>query len=499
MSRWWTPGPFSSRITESCAVFPPLGVALSLQIRRAFLAMTRQKLATWAVFAVLLFLSALPAAGEWNEQALYSFQGIPDGAAPIGRIVFDSSGNLYGATADGGSSSCISIVQCGTVYQLAQNHGVWTETVLYVFQGSAMKDGASPYGGLVMDGLGNLYGTTAYGGTGDCVLLGSKVGCGTVFELSPPGQKGGYWTEAVIYSFPSSKYGYVPWGDLVFDSAGNLYGATLFGGGEGSTCDPFYQYCGVVFELSPPKKKGAAWTEKALHAFKGITSGQQNGDGAEPNGGLVLDNKGAIYGTTKLGGYNCAHHSSQGCGTAFKLAPRNKGGAWTETILHSFRDVPDGATPLAGMTFGKNSMLYGTTEYGGGGNFPSGTVFQLFRANGTWTEQILHSFEDAHDGGEPSSGVVLDEKGDIYGTAASGGGASRYGVLFRLKPPSREEGSWILLSLYAFTGPPDGGQPAAAVVMDKDGNRYSTTQYGGTGTNCYGATGGCGTVFEASP
>ena len=150
------------------------------------------------------------------------------------------------------------------------------------------------------------------------------------------------------------------------------------------------------------------------------------------------------------------------------------------------------------MTFGKNSTLYGTTEYGGGGNFPSGTVFRLLsRPNGTWSEQTLHSFEEGNDGGEPSASVVLDEKGNIYGTATGGGGAFRYGVLFRLEPGGGG-GPWNLVPLYAFTGSPDGAHPAAPLVMDKAGNWYSTTQWGGTGTNCYG-TGGCGTVFKASP
>jgi hypothetical protein len=141
------------------------------------------------------------------------------------------------------------------VYQLAppaKQGDPWTETVLYIFKGNTSNDGASPYGGLVIDAAGNLYGTTGYGGTGNCTVLGSKLGCGTVFEMSPPKQKGGQWTETVLYSFLTPKQGFVPAGDLVFDSAGNLYGATLYGGGYGTNCgDAFYQYCGAVFELSP--------------------------------------------------------------------------------------------------------------------------------------------------------------------------------------------------------------------------------------------------------
>jgi hypothetical protein len=317
-------------------------------------------------FFVLALLST--ASAEWNEKVLYSFQGLPDGATPAGGVVFDKAGNLYGTTIDGGSSSCRSIQQCGTVYQLApptKEGDPWTETVLYVFKGNASNDGASPFGGLVIDSAGNLYGTTGYGGTGDCVLLGTKMGCGTVFELSPPAQKGGNWTETVLYSFPTAKQGYVPWGNLVFDSAGNLYGATEFGGGFG-TCDQnIYLYCGAVFELSPPKTKGGKWTEKVLHGFKG------GKDGANPNGGLVLDNTGVIYGTTVWGGSTDCQ--GPGCGTAFELKPPTKtGGAWTENILHRFTDGYDGAGPNGGLIFDAKGSLYGAA---GGGEVRGQALF----------------------------------------------------------------------------------------------------------------------------
>ena len=180
---------------------------------------------------------------------------------------------------------------------------------------------------MIADASGNIYGTSSYGGTGDCVLLGIKGGCGTVFELSPPQTKGGQWTYAILYSFKGGKDGYLPFGDLVLDAAGNLYGATYFGGGKGTSCDPYYQYCGTVFRLSPPKTKDGGWTEKVLYSFEGLAAGAQFGDGANPNGGLVLDSKGAIYGTTYIGGYNCPHNSGQGCGTVFELRPRTVKGA----------------------------------------------------------------------------------------------------------------------------------------------------------------------------
>jgi hypothetical protein len=243
------------------------------------------------------------ASAAHKEKVLYSFQGGTDGAVPSGGVIFDKAGNLYGATQDGGGSGCAPISPCGTAFQLsppAKQGGPWTETQLHVFAGvtKTAKDGADPSSGLVMDTSGNLYGTTAYGGTGGCVLAGNKGGCGTVYELTPPKKKGGKWAYKIIYSFRGGKDGDLPNGDLVFDGAGNLYGATLFGGGFGSCDAPFYQNCGTVFELSPPLTKGGKWTEKVLYSFK---SGK---DGANPNGGLVFDSKGAIYGTTSYGGYN---------------------------------------------------------------------------------------------------------------------------------------------------------------------------------------------------
>jgi uncharacterized repeat protein (TIGR03803 family) len=441
--------------------------------------------------AVALTL-AVPASAEWKEKVLYSFQGVTDGATPVGGVVFDSAGNLYGATQDGGSANCLSIYQCGTVYQLAppaKKGDPWTETVLYVFKGNASNDGASPFGGLVMDGAGNLYGTTAYGGTGDCVLLGSKLGCGAVYELSPPTEKGGAWTETVLYSFPSAEQGYVPWGDLVFDGAGNLYGSTIFGGGKGTSCDPYYQHCGAVFELSPPKTKGGEWTEKMLHGFASGT------DGASPNGGLVLDSKGAIYGTTYGGGNESRECGSGGCGTAFELKPpTKKGGAWTETILHRFSGSPDGGGPMSGVVFDAKGSVYGTTQGGGRDDSGSGTVFSLSPGtDGLWTERILHSFQDGDDGAQPRAGVVFDTKGNIYGTASIGG-LGRGGTSFKLRPAGK---SWSLVVLHAFTGKPDGSWPASSLIFDAAGNLYGTTQQSGTGQAC--GNYGCGTVFEVSP
>src|SRR5580700_10210597 len=165
-------------------------------------AMTHKKRSRWAnrlplLFALFLLFSST-ASAEWKEKVLYSFEGGGDaGSVPAGGVVFDKQGNLYGVTSDGGG-----------VYQLAppaQKDGAWTESVLYVFKGNTEGDGATPAGGLVIDAAGNLYGTTAYGGTGNCKLLGILYGCGTVYELSPPAENGGAWTETILYSFPTAE------------------------------------------------------------------------------------------------------------------------------------------------------------------------------------------------------------------------------------------------------------------------------------------------------
>jgi hypothetical protein len=448
------------------------------------------RLATRLPIFVLLILSLVSsAAAEWKERVLYSFQGGTDGSTPAGGVAFDKQGNLYGATQQGGGTNCSPMAACGTVYQLsppAKQGDPWTETLLHVFKGKQRNDGEFPSGGVIADASGNIYGTSSYGGSGDCVLLGIKGGCGTVFELSPPQTKGGQWTYAILYSFKGGKDGYLPFGDLVFDAAGNLYGATYFGGGKGTSCDPYYQYCGTVFKLSPPKTKAGAWTEKVLHSFAGISSGRQTGDGANPNGGLALDSTGAIFGATSIGGYNCPRFQGAGCGTAFELKPPAKtGGPWTEKILHRFTDGNDGAGPNGGLIFDAKGSLYGAA--GAGGSQESGVIFRLGQGKegGPWIETVLYSFQAGSDGGNPQ-GLVFDSLGNLFCSS---------GPIVQLKPPRQKGGRWTLDVLYKFKGAPDGRNPLD-LVFGAGGALYGTTLYGGTGQSCQG---GCGTVFKASP
>jgi len=467
--------------------------------RRLFLAMTQKKRSPGIIRICLLLAVALtlavPASAEWKEKVLYSFQGgTNDGSVPAGGVVFDSQGNLYGATTDGGPATCKPIGgACGTVFQLsppAQKGGAWTETLIYQFQGKGSNDASVPNGGLIRDAAGNLYGVTAYGGTGDCVLLGVKAGCGTVYKLSPPKQKGGAWTETVLYSFPTIRQGYLPNGNLVFDSAGNLYGATTFGGSKGTTCDKFYGgQCGTVFELSPPKTKGGKWTEKVLHSFASGT------DGANPGGGLVLDSKGAVYGTTPMGGNQLCNFGNGkiGCGIAFELVPpTKKGGVWTEKFLHRFTDGNDGAGPAMGMVFDADSSLFGAA---GGGAKGGGVIFRLAAVSGgRWKETAVYEFSSNTYGYGPAVSFV-DSSGNLYGTTYSVPD-SYSGSVFRLMPPTQKSKPWAMSFLYEFTGPPDGIGPSPYLVRDKSGDFYGATQYGGSGT-C--GSGGCGTVFELRP
>lgn len=256
--------------------------------------------------------------GTWSENILYAFQGTSDGFFPSGGLL-ESNGNLYGTTMNGGNLqvSCNASPGCGTVFELSPStSGVWTETVLYAFAGGT--DGGSPQATLYMDANGNLFGTTVGGpGTG-C----TGVGCpGTVFEVSPPSQPGGAWTEQVIHSFGGEGDGIWPLDNLIANSDGELFGTAGQGGIDSCNDNSGLVGCGIVFKLSPTKT--GVWTETVLHSFQGPP------DGAFPSSGLILGTDGLLYGTTNLGGTGqCtlapppATTPIAGCGTIFSL-PQN--------------------------------------------------------------------------------------------------------------------------------------------------------------------------------
>jgi len=322
--------------------------------------------------------------GGWNETVLYSFTGGADGGYPeFSYVIFDSGGNLYGTTFNGGATGD------GVVFELSPVGGGWTETVLYSFANGT--DGAYPVNGLIRDTAGNLYGTTYQGGNT----------AGTVFELSP---SGGSWTEQLIYSFSSS----APDNEagLTMDSSGNIFGASA----------------STVFELSPNGSGG--WNPTVIHTFPSAPK-----DGSSPQGTLVLDAAGNLYGTTTKGG-------AKDYGTVYKLS-LGTNGKWKEKILHSFTGATkDGSEPWAGIVFDAAGNIYGTSVLGGNGNCDSGcgTVFELVALVGTgsYKEKVLWSF-NAKDGALPYSSLILDSAGNLYGTTGSGG-QSGDGVVFEVNP-----------------------------------------------------------------
>jgi uncharacterized repeat protein (TIGR03803 family) len=416
--------------------------------------------------ALLLFGGIAVAVGQ-TETVLYTFAGVNDGTNPFYGLITDASGSLYGTTYYGGNSPCS--LGCGAVFQLTPNGSSWTETVLYRFQGPLQGDGAYPNSGLVMDANGALYGNTYAGGKD------GQHNFGDVFKLTPPVKKGDPWTESVLYNFTQAD-GYGPYDSLIFDKAGNLYGTTRYFGLNGG---------GMVFKLSPPRKQGGAWTEKVLHSFG------KTGDGSGPIAGLVFKN-GSLYGTTLQGGTGTG--SCGPCGTVFKLTPpQMKGGAWTETILHSFTGAQDGGLPQAALTFDSAGALYGTTSLGGSNGCYSGTcgvVFKLsppVKEGGAWKEKVLYKFPGGTAGGASIARLIFDSKGALYGMASQGGSpncqqGSGCGTVFKLTPPGTKGKAWKEKTLYAFTGTTDGALPGFGALLRIKGALYGTTINGGPST-----------------
>ncbi len=335
-----------------------------------------------------------------KKTVLHNFWG-GDGLGPEAGLIRDNAGNLYGTTYRGGTPKrgrCQ--YGCGTVFKLDTTGKL---TVLHAFTGGT--DGGQPEFGLVQDEAGNLYGTTTVGGNLSCSIQGFP-GCGVAFKIDKKGK------ETVLHAFAGTD-GSWPSGDLIRDSEGNLYGITSFGGAFGGTFG-----WGTVFKLDPSGR------ETVLHNFTGGI------DGGYPDGPLVRDEDGNLYGTAGTGGA-----SACSCGLVFMLDKTGK-----ITVLYSFHGSPDGAYPSAGVTRDQSGTLYGTTWRGGTTgcyNIGCGTVFKLDTSG---NETVLHAFTGGSDGAVPTDGIVLDESGSLYGTAPNGGGSScggadpGCGVIFKLTP-----------------------------------------------------------------
>jgi uncharacterized repeat protein (TIGR03803 family) len=326
---------------------------------------------------------------------LYSFTGGGDGLDPHGGVTLDSAGNLYGTTVAGGFGGFCAGDGCGVVFELSPSDGAWTETTLYSFHG--LNDGFGPGSGLVFDAAGNLFGTTPDGGTHSA---------GVVFELSPTAHG---WRQRVIHAFTGNKDGAVgSLGLLLFDAAGNLYGVTELGGTHGA---------GAVYKLSPTPR--GAWQTTVLYDFKGAP------DAANPYGGLIFDAAGNLYGTTYFGG-------TSGMGTVFQLIP-GPNGSWQENVLYNFQGGTDGSLPTTTLVFNAAGSLYGTTSTGGRPSCDCGTLFKLTLSRGSWNEKIVHFFGKGRDGSSPNYGLKFDQAGNLYGTTPVGGTGGQ-GTVFQLTP-----------------------------------------------------------------
>jgi uncharacterized repeat protein (TIGR03803 family) len=407
-------------------------------------------LSVFSIFVVIFAVSAIPSGYAQTFTVLHAFTGGADGGNPAAGLTIDSAGNLYGTTQYGGSGY-------GTAFTLVHQGSGWLLSPLYSFSGGS--DGANPSAGVVFGPQGSLYGTTQYGQAGGCNY---GTGCGTVFNLRPQATtcRSTFcsWSESVLYSFTGVSDGAAPaLGDVIFDSAGNMYGTTLMGGAYSA---------GTVFELTP---SGSGWSESILYSFTG------GSDGGYPWAGLTLDSAGNLYGTTVLGGAN------EG-GTVFQLT--SSGAGWTENVLYSFEEGNDGGYPYGGLVFDPSGNLYGTTADGGQGG--GGTVFKLTPSHPSWTFSLVYSLSGGLYCGSTGN-LIMDSAANLYGTTQCDG-AYGQGTVFKLTPSG---GSWTYTSLHDFGGGGDGANPVGGVTLDSSGNLYSTASSAGTN--------GQGLVFEITP
>lgn len=396
------------------------------------------------MLALLLFLT-LPSRAQ-TFTVLYKFTGNSDGQNPLGGVILDASGNVYGATLTGGvSDPCGPIGPgCGTVFKLDPSG---KKTVLHRFTGKP-NDGATPAAGLAIDTDGNLYGTTEVGGA---------FSFGTVFRVLPSG------SETILYSFSSTATGQYPYGGLLLDQDGTIYGTTQ----EGGASDQCWGGCGTVFQLD------AAGNETVLLNFWPPA--------AYPTETLTMDSAGHLYGITYGSGYCCL-------GTIFELSKENITPSQT---LYTFNGGPGGETPNSAVARDVEGNLYGSTGVGGDANCTyghgggCGIVYQLTPRG---EEKVLYTFSGP-DGGFPG-GLICDRRGNLYGTTSMGG-TFGYGTVFKLD----KHGNLTTLHSFAST---DGANPYSGVVQDAASNLYGTTYYGGNLAAC-NPPWGCGVVFKITP
>jgi uncharacterized repeat protein (TIGR03803 family) len=381
----------------------------------------------FAIAAAVLTMGRYGQASTAKLTTLVSFSGAGQGYAPYGGLLLDAAGDLYGTTKSGAANA-------GTVFELGVSNYT-SPTTLFAFNGS---NGNSPQSTLIADAAGNLYGTTKTGGA---------PGDGTVFELSGSIHQ----TLTTLATFNGSN-GMDPVASLVFDPAGNLYGTTTVGGALNG---------GTVFELSGVNHK----TLTTLTTF----NASAGSPGSSPYGGITIDAAGNLIGTTYSGG-----NPNNGAGAIFELSGTSH---QTLTFLHNF-NTSDGSSPYASLTADSNGNLYGTT-LSGGPNF-DGTIFELTGTNHQ-TFTTIYSFNGSNPS-YPASPLLIDAAGNLYGTTEYGGDNGD-GSVFELSANHQS-----LTTLVSFDYSTNGYDPSDGLVADAQGDLFGTTNAGGPN--------GVGTVFE---
>ena len=378
---------------------------------------------------------------------------------------------------------------------------------LFRFDGN---NGSRPMGPLTVDAAGDLFGVTTFGG---------RANNGVVFELSPPPPGSHTWTEQTLYKFKGGSDGAFPTAGLVFDRRGDLYGTTSGGG----RC---LYACGTLFSLTPPATQGGKWTKTTLHMF----SGPEIGDGGQPNSRLIMDAAGDLFGSTFLGGRVACSINPGPCGDVYELAPpTSPGGSWTISVLYTFAGLPNGAFPGAGITADADGNLYGSASEGGTGSCTDGeglligcgTMWELSKVGGSWTETTLFDFHPIES--EPGTDPLLSRTGALFGTSGydvfrlaprppgtpwnevllirfpagiagtitssdpiagpfgrlfgttHASGLDGYGTVYRLDPPDAPGAPWTLMTIATYTGGFDASQPSGGLVLGKDGLLYGAT------------------------
>lgn len=413
---------------------------------------------SYAVLMMLMTVALNVLSSAQTESTIFTFAESTD-FWPQGALLEDSAGNLYGSAKGGG------VYGVGAFYELsppAVSGGSWTQTILYSFV---------PYGGggyvpisdLVRDQAGAFYGTFFAGGDPSC-------NCGGVYKLIPPTVQGGAWTEKAIYNFKSSD-GHLPsYGALALTKTGTLYGTTIAGGTYDS---------GVLYQLTT--NNGISYSESVLYSFG------NGGDGDTPNGPILIDSLGSLYGVTSLGG-------AYGQGALYKYVPAANGNPATESILFSFGgSTTTGSTPSGSLIFDAYGNIYGVTTNGGSAA-DAGVVYELSPASPTWTETILYTFNTTS-GINPIAGLSWNHKNNnLYGTTSNKNShPAGAGTVFKLVPPAVKGGAWTETTLMQFTYKINGGYPTGVVTRDPNtGTLYGTAQQGGIeGCDLY-----CGVVWQ---